>query len=58
LRSARREGSNRYVLDNFAVLALLFGEEGAKEVKRILREAQEGKATVFLHWKTWQQSTT
>jgi len=50
LRSARREGSDRYVLDSFAVLAFLFGEEGAGEVKRILRKAEEGEAAVFFHW--------
>jgi len=37
-------------LDSFAVLALLYGEEGSGEVKRILKEARDGIAEVFLHW--------
>ena len=40
----------RYVLDSFAVLSLLYGEEGAGEVKQILRQARNGMADVFLHW--------
>ena len=48
--AGRGSSSGRYVLDSFAVLALLFGEGGAGEVKEVLREAQGGKALVFLHW--------
>lgn len=32
------------------MLALLYGEEGSGEVKRILREARGGMTEVFLHW--------
>ena len=44
------DGGKGYVLDSFAVLALLYGEKGAGEVKRILREARDGIVEVFLHW--------
>lgn len=38
------------MLDSFAVLSLLYGEEGSGEVKRMLREARTGRIDVFLHW--------
>jgi predicted nucleic acid-binding protein len=42
--------SEAYVLDSFAILALLGGEPGANEVARLLREAQEGRARLLMTW--------
>jgi len=39
-----------YVLDSFALLALLGGEPGGDEVARLLREAQEGEAHLLMTW--------
>ena len=40
----------RYVLDSYAVLSLLFGEEASHEVKTLLSSAEKGKNEVFMHW--------
>ena len=42
--------SNAYVLDSYAVLALLGGETGSDEVSRLLRQVQEGKAHLLMTW--------
>jgi predicted nucleic acid-binding protein len=42
--------SEVYVLDSFALLALLGGEPGGDEVARLLREAQEGKIRLLMTW--------
>jgi ribonuclease VapC len=42
--------SDTYVLDSFAVLALLGREPGSEEVARLLRQAQEGKAALLMTW--------
>jgi len=42
--------SDAYVLDSFAVLALLRKEPGSEEVARLLRQAQEGMATLLMTW--------
>ena len=42
--------SDAYVLDSFAVLALLGREPGGDEVARLLRQAQDGKATLLMTW--------
>jgi len=42
--------SETYVLDSFAVLALLGGELGSAEVSRLLREAQGGKVKLLMMW--------
>ncbi len=39
-----------WVLDSFALLALLGGEEGAEEVARLLRQAREGQIRVWMTW--------
>jgi ribonuclease VapC len=39
-----------FVLDSFAVLALLGREPGSQEVAKLLRKAQEGKARVLMSW--------
>jgi ribonuclease VapC len=39
-----------FVLDSYAVLALLRKEPGGEEVARLLRLGQEGKATVLMSW--------
>lgn len=39
-----------YVLDSFAVLALLGDEPGSEEVTSILRAAQAGTAQVLMSW--------
>lgn len=39
-----------YVLDSFAILALLEGEEAGKEVEKLLRQAQQGKAHLLMTW--------
>jgi len=39
-----------YVLDSFALLALLGREPGGDEVARLLREAHEGKARLLMTW--------
>lgn len=39
-----------YVLDSFAVLALLGKETGSKEVSRLLRQAQEEKVHLLMTW--------
>lgn len=42
--------SERYVLDSFAVLALLGREVGSEEVTSLLRQAQEGKVDLLMTW--------
>ncbi|MGC9320550.1 MAG: type II toxin-antitoxin system VapC family toxin [Armatimonadota bacterium] len=42
--------SEVYVLDSFAVLALLGNEQGSDEVAKVLREAQQGSARVLMNW--------
>lgn len=37
-----------YVLDSYAVLTYFQDEEGAAQVEELLREADQGKATLFL----------
>jgi predicted nucleic acid-binding protein len=39
-----------FVLDSFAVLALLGREPGSQEVAKLLRKAQEEKARVLMTW--------
>lgn len=39
-----------YVLDSFAVLALLGDEPGGREVAQVLRQAQEGAARAQMTW--------
>jgi len=39
-----------WVMDSFALLALLGGEPGSEEVARLLRQAQEGKAHLLMTW--------
>lgn len=39
-----------WVLDSFAVLALLGGETGSEEVSDLLRRAQQGTARVLMNW--------
>lgn len=39
-----------WVLDSFALLALLGGESGSAEVARLLRQAQEGRARLLMTW--------
>ncbi|MDP2859653.1 MAG: PIN domain-containing protein [Bacillota bacterium] len=39
-----------YVLDSFAVLALLGREVGSEEVARLLRQAEQGKARLLMTW--------
>ncbi len=42
--------SDIYVLDSYAVLALLGNEAGSKEVKAALERAQSGTARVLMSW--------
>ncbi len=42
--------SETYVLDSFAVLALLGREAGSEEVVALLQKAQEGKAHLLMTW--------
>ena len=42
--------SEAYVLDSFAVLALLGSEPGGMEVARLLRQAQAGEARLMMTW--------
>lgn len=39
-----------FVLDSFALLALLGGEPGSDEVTRLLRQAQEGETHLLMTW--------
>ncbi len=39
-----------YVLDSFAILALLKGEVGGEQVSQLLQRAREGKARVLMTW--------
>ena len=39
-----------FVLDSFALLALLGGEPGSEEVAKLLRQAQLGEARVLMTW--------
>jgi predicted nucleic acid-binding protein len=39
-----------WVLDSFAVLALLGGEPGGEEVMRLLHQAREGQARLLMTW--------
>ena len=38
-----------YILDSFAVIAYLNGEEGADKVKELLNRAGEGEIDLFMH---------
>ena len=42
--------TNTFVLDSFAVLALLGREPGSQEVAKLLRKAQEEEARVLMTW--------
>jgi len=42
--------SETYVLDSFAILALLGGEPGGSEVAHLLRQAQEGEVHLCMSW--------
>ena len=42
--------SERFVLDSFAVLALLARDSGSDEVARLLRLAQEEEIRVLMTW--------
>jgi len=42
--------SETYVLDSFAVLALLSREPGGEEVSGLLRQAQMGKVDLLMTW--------
>jgi predicted nucleic acid-binding protein len=42
--------NERFVLDGFAVLALLGGEPGGEVVAKLLRRAQEKEARVLMTW--------
>ena len=42
--------SEAYVLDSFAVLALLGKETGSEEVSRLLQQAQEDKVHLLMTW--------
>ena len=42
--------SKVYVLDSFAVLALLGREKGSEDVSRLLKKAQQGKARLLMTW--------
>jgi predicted nucleic acid-binding protein len=44
-----------YVLDSYAVLAYLEGEESGREVVKILEEAAEDKAEIFLSVVNWAE---
>ena len=39
-----------YILDSFAVLALLEGEPGSEQVARLLRRAEAGEARLLMTW--------
>jgi predicted nucleic acid-binding protein len=41
--------SGKFVLDSFAVIALLQDEEGADKVEEILKEAERGKTKLYMH---------
>jgi ribonuclease VapC len=43
-------GDRLYVLDSFAMLALLGGEPGGDRVSELLREAQEGTVRLLMTW--------
>jgi predicted nucleic acid-binding protein len=38
-----------YILDSFAILAFLKGEEGSDKVEELLRNAENGKIQLFMH---------
>ena len=42
-------GKNSYVLDSFALIGFLENEEFASRIEKILRQARQGKALVYLH---------
>ena len=42
--------NNIYVLDSFAVLALLCNEDGAEQVKEILQKSTDGELKVMITW--------
>lgn len=42
--------TDAYVLDSYAVLALLGREAGSEDVAALLRQAQEGTATLLMTW--------
>ncbi len=39
----------KFVLDSFAIIALLQDEEGAGKVEEILKEAEKGKTKLYMH---------
>jgi PIN domain nuclease of toxin-antitoxin system len=39
-----------YVLDSFAILALVAREPGSQEVAELLRKAEQGEARVLMTW--------
>ncbi|ADI00989.1 MAG TPA: type II toxin-antitoxin system VapC family toxin [Syntrophothermus lipocalidus] len=39
-----------YILDSYAVLCYLQNEPGAQEVEAILKEAQRGRAKIYITW--------
>jgi len=41
--------SQRYVLDSYAIIALLRDEKGAKRLSELLNSASEGKREVFMN---------
>lgn len=42
-------GINNYVLDSYALIGFLENEKFASRVERLLKQAQKGKALVYLH---------
>ena len=42
-------GINSYVLDSFALIGFLENEKFASRIERILKQARQGKALVYLH---------
>ena len=42
-------GINSFVLDSFALIGFLENEEFASRIERILKQARQGKALVYLH---------
>lgn len=42
--------SETWVLDSFALLALLGGEPGGDEVAHLMRQAQQGKVRLLMTW--------
>lgn len=42
-------GGNRFVLDSFAIIGFLENEPFSDQVEALLRQAQKGRAVLFLH---------